>query len=179
MNGKLLAALPRPNNGWEVAKGTRLCDDVELTETLPAGSVIRKRRKFVSVQLADRTNVGNPSLQRVGCGRPESSLDSTTAIVTAHDNVRDMEYVYGVLQDRQAVWIVGADDIANVAVDKKLAGRKTDNFVCRDATVGAADPEVRRRLNPAQALEKMRVAADLLRSPGSVIGKKLRKRAHE
>lgn len=162
MNGKLLATFPRSNNGWEAAKDTRLCDDVELTETLPARSVIRKRRKFVGMQLADRTDVGNPSLQRIGCGRPESCLDSTTAIVTTHDDVRDAEYVYGVLQDCQAVLIVGADYVANIAVDKKLAGCKVDNFVCRDATVGTTDPEVRRRLNRAEPLKKMRVAAGLL-----------------
>jgi len=179
VNGKLLAAFPRSYDGWEAAKDTRLCDNVELTETVPARSVIRERRKFFSVQLADRTHVGDPSLQRVGRGRPESSLDSTATIVTAHDNVRDMEYVYGVLQDCQTVLIVRADYIANVAVDKKLTGGETDNFVCWDATVGTTDPEVRRRLNRAETLEKMGVPAGLPRSPGPVVGKKLRKQAHE
>jgi hypothetical protein len=81
--------------------------------------------------------------------------------VAAHDNVRDVKYVYSVLQDCQAVLIVGADYIANIAMDKKFAGRKTDNFVGWDATVGATDPQIRRRLNRAEALEEMRVAAGL------------------
>lgn len=174
MNGKLLATFPRSDNGWEAAENTRLCNNVELTETLPARYVIRKRGKFVSVYLANRADVGDPSLQRVGRARPESSLDSTTAIVSTHDDVRDVEEVYGVLQDRQAVLIVRADYIANVAVDKKLAGCKTDNFVCRDATVGTTDPQVRWRLDRAETLEKMGVAAGLLRSPSLVVGKKLR-----
>jgi hypothetical protein len=42
VNGKLVAAFPRSNNGWEAAKNTRLCDDVELTQTLPARIVIGK-----------------------------------------------------------------------------------------------------------------------------------------
>ena len=179
VNGKLLATFPRSDNRWQAAQDMRLCNNVELTQTLPARCVIRKRGKFVGVYLTDRTNGGNPPLQRVGCGRPESSLDATTAVVSAHDDVRDAEEVYGVLQDRQAVLIVSADYIANVAVDKKFTGDETDNFVCRDATVGTTDPEVRWRLDRAETLEKKGVAADLLRSPGAVVGKKLREQAHE
>jgi len=108
MNGKLLATFPRSKDSWEAAKHTRLRYDVELTETLPAHFVISKRRKFVNVSLADRTDMGNPSLQWIGCGGAESSLDPTTAIVATHDDMRDLEYVYGVLQDRQAVLIVRA-----------------------------------------------------------------------
>lgn len=178
MNGKLLTTFPRSNNGGKAAEVTCLRDDVELTQALPAHAFIRKRRKFVTVQLKDRTDVRDPAFQRISCGRPESGLDSTTAIVTTNDNMRDMEHVYGVLQDCQAILIVAADYIANVAVDKKLAGRKTDNFVCRDAAVGTTDPEVRRRLNRAEAFEKMWIAAGLLSGPGLVIGKKLRQRAH-
>lgn len=123
--------------------------------------------------------MGNPSLQRVSCGRPESSVDSPKTIVTTHDNVRDVEHVYGVLQDCQTVLIVRADDIADVAVDKEFTRDEADNFVCRDATVGTTDPEVRWRLNRAEAVEKSGVPAGLLRRPCSVVGKKLRKQAHE
>ena len=161
--GKLLAPLPCSYNGGEAAEDARLRDHVELTESLPARCVIRKRRQFVSVQLADRANLGDPAFQRVSCGRPESRLDATTAIVTANDNVRDVKHVYGVLQDRQAVLIVGSDQIANVAVDKKLAGREADYFVCRHATIGTTDPQVRRPLNRTKSFEEMRVAASLLR----------------
>ena len=106
-------------------------------------------------------------------------MDSTTTIVAAHDNVRDVEHVYGVLQDCQTVLIVRADYIANVAVDKEFTRRETDNFVCWDATVGTTDPEVRWRLNRAETLEKSGIPAGLLRRPRSVVGKKLRKKAHE
>jgi len=58
-------------------------------------------------------------------------------------------------------------------VDKKFTRREADDFVRRDATVGATDPEVRRFLDRAESLEKVWVSARLLRSPGSVVGKKL------
>ena len=177
--GELLTASPRFYNDREGTKDTRLCNNVELTETLPARSVIRKRGKFFGVCLADRTDVGNPSLQGIGRGRPEGSLYSTTAIVTAHDDVRDMEDIHGVLQDGQAVLIIPSDDIANVAVDEKLTWSETDNFICRDATVSATDPEVSWPLDCAETLEKLGVTPGLLRSPGLVVGKKLRKQAHE
>lgn len=120
----------------------------------------------------------DPAFQGVSCGRLESSLDSTTAVVTTHDNVRDVKHVYSVLDYCQAVVIVGADNIANVTVNKKLAGRKTDNFVCWDSAVGTTDPEVRRRLNRAEAFKKMWIAVGLLSSPGFVVGEKLWKQAH-
>ena len=160
-------------------RGCAPAQNVELAEALRARCLIRKRRKFVSVRLANRADGGNPSLQWVGCGRPESSLDSTTAIVTTHDDVRDLEYVYGILQDRQAILIVPADDIANIAMDKKLTGRETHDFVRWDAAVGATDPEVRRSLDRAETLEKCGVTAGLLRSPSLVVGKELWKQAHK
>ena len=99
--------------------------------------------------------------------------------MTTDDNVRDLEHVYGVLQDCQTVLIVWADYIANVSVDKKLTRGETDNFVCWDATVGTTYPEVRWRLKRAETQEKFGVPAGLLRRPASVVGKKLRKQAHE
>jgi hypothetical protein len=75
--------------------------------------------------------------------------------------------------------IVRSDNIADVAVNKKITGSETDNFVCRDATVGTTDPEVRWRLNRTETLKKSGVAVGLLRSPGSVVGKKVWKQAHE
>jgi hypothetical protein len=179
VNGKLLAPFPRSNNDWKPAEDTRLCHNVELTEALPARFVIGKRCKFASVQLAYRTNVGDPSFQWLSCWRPESGLDSTAAIMTTHDNVRDVENVYGVLQDCQTVLVIRSDYIADVAVDKKLTRGEADNFVRRDATVGATDPEVFWPLNRAKTRKKSGVAMGLLRSPSSVIGKKLRKQSHE
>ncbi len=45
------------------------------------------------------------------------------------------------------------DDVGDVAMDEKFARREIDDFVRRDAAVGAADPEILRRLL-ARKLEK-------------------------
>ena len=115
--------------------------------------------------------------------RPTRSLrtrgaDAAAAVVAAHDDVLHVEHVHRELDHRQAVQIGVDDDVRHVAVDEQLARREADDLVGRDAAVGAADPQVLRRLLLREALKEIRVAARHLRRPGAVVVEEmLQKRA--
>ena len=66
----------------------------------------------------------------------------------AHDHVVDRQHVGGILQNREAVDVRVDNDVGDVAVDEELARQQTDDFVCEDPAVRAADPQASRRLLP-------------------------------
>src|ERR1019366_443486 len=74
-------------------------------------------------------------------------LDSPAFVVTADDDVRDLQVADGELQDGSQVPVVRRDDVSNVSVHEDLprAGRR--DAVDGRAGVGAADPENRRLLS--------------------------------
>src|ERR1039457_1762961 len=82
-------------------------------------------------------------------------LDPPAAIVTADDDVRDLQVADGELQDGGQVPVVRRDDVSDVSVDEDLprAGRR--DAVDGRAGVGAADPENRRLLSLGEGQEEL------------------------
>ena len=90
--------LPGLNNGREASKDTDLIHDVEFAKSLPTHIIVSKQGQLLRMGLPERANRGNPSFERIGRWRPESGLNSPAAIMTRHDDVGDLEKIYGVLQ---------------------------------------------------------------------------------
>jgi hypothetical protein len=55
-------------------------------------------------------------------------------------------------------------------MDEQLAGIEPDDLVGGHAAVGAADPQILRRLLALEPHEEARVAGDLALRPGAIIG---------
>ena len=103
---------------------------------------------------------------------------AATTIMAGHDHVLYLQHIDCVLDYRQAIEIGVYHHIGDIAVNENLAGHQPDNFIGRHATVGAADPQILRRLLLGETLEESRILAlDLLR-PCTVIGKQLRQGFH-
>ena len=90
------------------------------------------------------------------------------AIVAADDDVAHLQHVDGELDRREAIQIRVHHHVGDVAMDEHLAGRQADDLVRRHAAIGAADPEVLRRLLLREAREELRVFARHVGSPGAV-----------
>ncbi len=86
------------------------------------------------------------------------------------DDVPDLQHVGRELDHRQAVEVGVDDDVGDVAVDEELARREIDEVVRRHAAVGAADPEILRRLLLQEAGEEAGPRGfHLLRPPAVVL----------
>ena len=86
-----------------------------------------------------------------------------------HD-VLDLEHVDRELQHREVVGVLRRREIGDVAVDEQLAGIETDDLVGGHAAVGAADPQIFRRLLALQPAEEAGVGRDHAGRPGAVVG---------
>ena len=79
--------------------------------------------------------------------RPSSAAaHAAAAVVADHDDVLDLQHVGRELDHRQAVQVRVHDDVGDVAVHEQLARHQADDLVGRHPAVGAADPQVLRRL---------------------------------
>ena len=87
-----------------------------------------------------------------------------------HDDMLDLEHIDRELQHREIVGVLGRGEIGDIAVDEQFARLQVDDLVGGHPAVGAADPEILRRLLALQPLEEAGSAANHALRPGAVIG---------
>ena len=87
--------------------------------------------------------------------------------------VLDLENLHREVQNRQAVEVAVCDHVRHIAMDEHIARRQTDDLVGRDARIGTADPEILRRLLMLQSLKELRIIAQDIFDPGTVVGEEL------
>src|SRR5262249_59177799 len=70
----------------------------------------------------------------------QSCFNATTPKMTANNDVPNAQHIDSILNHRKTVHIIQRDNIRNITVNKKFTRQKSDDFVGRDSTIGAADP---------------------------------------
>jgi hypothetical protein len=105
-------------------------------------------------------------------------LYPTTAVVADHHDRLDLQNLHGELQYRQAVEIGMKHEIGHISMDKHLARQEADDLVRGNPTVGAADPEILRRLLLSQAREELRVLRQHTYRPCPVVGEERSETVH-
>src|SRR5689334_10823072 len=98
-------------------------------------------------------------------------MNTTAPIVSADNDVLNIQNLDSELKDRQAADVGVYDQVCNVAVNEHLTGLQPRNFIGGDAAVGAAYPEKSGRLLCRQPLEIVRVCRRLFRCPFLVVFK--------
>ena len=112
--------------------------------------------------LADRMQ---PVVDQPAALAVDGRRDAAAAVMADHHDVLDLEHVDGELQHREIVGVLRRGEIGDVAMDEQLAGVEVDDLVGRHAAVGAADPQIFRRLLARQPAEEIGVAGDLAGRP--------------
>ena len=75
----------------------------------------------------------------------ERRLDAAAAVMTADDNMLDLQNFDGKLHHRKTIHIRMNDQIGNVSMHEKLAGKQADARRRRNAAVRTTNPEIFRR----------------------------------
>ena len=95
--------------------------------------------------------------------------DAAAAVVAHHHDVLHLQHVDGELEHGQIVGVLGRGEIGDVAVHEQLARIEVHDLVGGHAAVGAADPQILRRLLPLEALEEAGIGRDFAFGPGAIV----------
>lgn len=139
MNTQLLA--PRPGLLDNTGMADIQCglDDIQLRQQiLLFFASVGKSIELLAVDRVQIFDVPQPVIDHSKLLLGQRGSDTSAAIVSADDDVADLEDVDGVLEDRQQVHIGVGDDVGDVAVDENLAGIQVDDLVCRHTRIRAA-----------------------------------------
>jgi len=121
------------------------------------GRLVAERIELQAVTFSGVLDVAKPVVDEAkGSGAPRRR-DAATAVVAAHHDVFDTQDVNSVLEHRQAVQVGVNHKVGHVAMDEELTRKEPDDLVGGNSAVGAADPQVARRLLVKQAVEEVRL----------------------
>jgi hypothetical protein len=170
--------LPGIVNDSRLADVYNLLDDVQFAQ--PIVSLIEFGQPiYLDAMLHMHVlHVSEPVVDQAQPVVSQSGQNSAAAVVAADDHVLDAQYIHGVLQDRETIQVGMNDDVGDIAMDEHFARQHAHDLIRRHPTVGAADPEMRRNLLSAQALEKLRVAPRHLGRPLPVAIEQVRQIVH-
>ena len=147
---------PRPRVQHEHIRGDilNLLHHIELAETVQAAALILQSVEFAAVRSGQLANWMQPMVNETTTSAVDGGADAAAAIMSDHHNMLHFEYVDGKLEHRQIVGILRRGEIGHIAVYEQLAGVEANNRSGRHTAIGAADPEIARRLLVFEATEE-------------------------
>lgn len=164
MDAQLLTPGPGVLHYGGIADVVRLFDDVQFTEAIILRRAVLPGPEQVAVLVVNIANVAQPVVDQAVALAVHGRPHATTAVVSHHHHMAHPQDFHGILQHRQAVHVGMDHQIGYIAVDEEFTGQQVDDLVGRYPTVGAADPEIVRRLLTGQGGEEVRIlTADPLR----------------
>jgi hypothetical protein len=111
---------------------------IQLHEPIILLVLVLDQVQLVLVQPIHVANVPEPRVQQAHVFGRHGGFDTTTAVVTADDNVFYFEVTNGVVHDGHDVEVNVIDEVGDVAVDEHLTRFKAGDGFSGDARVGAA-----------------------------------------
>ena len=169
VDGERLTALPGLVDDGGLRDIDDLLNDVEFAESVRAGFV-GEGVDVGGVLEADVLNVAEPIINETDAALVERGGDTSAAVVANNDDVLDAEDIDAELEAGEAVQVGVDDDVGDVAMDEKFAGTEVDDGVGGNAGVGAADPEILRRLLLGESSKKGGIVGVDLGGPAAVVG---------
>ena len=177
VDGERLTALPGLVDDGGLRDIDDLLNDVEFAEPVRAGFV-GEGVDVGGVLEADVLNVAEPIINETDAALVERGGDTSAAVVANNDDVLDAEDIDAELEAGEAVQVGVDDDVGDVAMDEKFAGTEVDDGVGGNAGVGAADPEILRRLLLGESSKKGGIVGVDLGGPAAVVGDEMLKVRH-
>ena len=170
MDGEVLAARPRVLHEDVGCDVPHLPDDVELAHPVEAGAPVGDRFELLPVRLVDLADRMQPVVHQAAPFPVDCGADAAAAVMSHHDDVLYFQHVDRELQHREIVGVLRGSEVGDVAVHEQLAGIEVDDLVGRHPAVGAADPQIFRRLLAFEPPKEAGVVGDHSLRPSAIVG---------
>jgi hypothetical protein len=112
--------------------------------------------------------VVKPVVRQADARAAQARLHAGAAVVADHHDVLDFQHVDGELDHRLRVEVAVHHEIGDVSVDEDLARRQAEDLVGRHARIGAADPQIARRMLRGELAEVFGIVCKPGLLPGAV-----------
>src|SRR5215475_2505856 len=137
-----------------------------------------ERFQFRPVPFANSADVLDPEIAESEAEILHGHLHATATIMTADNDVADLQHVDRILNHRQTIRIVQRNYVGDVSVDEQLSRQQPDDFIRGYAAVRATNPQILRRLLLRKLLEKTRMFCVHLGNPPPVVFEETTKFLH-
>jgi len=173
MHDEGLTSLPGFADDGGVRDVSDLLDDVHLAEAIDLFRGVGDLREFRTIFYGAVGDGPQPVIDQAMGLFFQRRLDAAAAVMSADDDMPHFEDFDRKLHDREAVQVGVQDEVGDVAVHEKLAGKEPDDLVGRHPAVRTADPKVFGRLLLCKRFEKVVIACPHSVGPLAIIGEKL------
>ena len=148
-----------------------LLDDIEFDKSIGAFCLRVERIDLISMHPIGVFNVHQPFVEQrqIGTLPVEGGANAAAIIMTADDDMRNLEHLHRILNDAETIEVRGDHLIGDVAMRKYRPGTRVDDYVGGNAAVGTADPQKFRFLIGREAIEVAGIALPNLFGPGLVL----------
>ena len=127
-------------------KNEQLIPDVHFDEAINLRFVPFGCRQLVGMIANYVSRAIEPAVQMARDSASKRRLDAPAAVVTAYNDVRNLEDLDCKLQCRHEVKIVGIDEVSDIAMNEHPAGRSHGHLLGTDAAVRTPYPKKLRLL---------------------------------
>src|ERR1700694_5652013 len=140
VNSKCLPALPGTPHNRRVTDRLHLRQHIELADPVQARLIGRQGRELLLVPPKESANWRQPMFDEPMLRAIENCANAAATIVSADNNVFDLERLDRKLQNGHAIEVRRMDDVRNVSVHEDLAWLQARDDIRGYATIGTADP---------------------------------------
>lgn len=127
-------------------KSEQLISDVHFDKAINLAFITFVRRQLIVMIAHYVSRMIEPTVQGTRDPTSERRLNAPATVVTAYDDVRNLEDLDSKLQSRHEVEIVGIDEVGDVPMNEHPAGWGHGHLLGADPAVGTPYPQKLRRL---------------------------------
>jgi hypothetical protein len=178
VHGQWLFATPGILDDRRAGDIEHLFEHVQFTQTGVLQRQFAGLMQALGMLVGDVGDVAQPVVGQPQTLLGQAGVDAAAAVVADHQDVLDLEYVYRVLDGRQAVQVGMHHHVGDIAVHEHLARCHVDDLIGRHPRVGTADPQVLRGLLFGQAGKEPGIFAADPFGPLTIVFKQMVKRTH-
>ncbi len=169
MESEILSSIPCCLYDTRFGERRYLLADIYLDESIDTRCFIMTISECISMEMVSIFYMRNPVIDDTIRFSGKCCLDASTAIVSTDDDVWDTEYIYSIVENWEHIHITRYHHICDVSVYENFTWLCSYDFVRRNSTVGATDPEKWWSLSMCKFFEKFRIILEVFCDPRFII----------